>query len=118
MEDAVACKARLRFIEVAQFFPIIDKAYKAEEAKKRQISHVMLISVSVLSLFLLVAIFFLYRWMRKLSVMRENLSVAYQQLQHVNEELKAVNQELEQTGRIKEVYIARYLDRCVIYLEN
>lgn len=50
--------------------------------------------------------------------MRENLSVAYQQLQHVNEELKAVNQELEQTGRIKEVYIARYLDRCVIYLEN
>lgn len=118
MEDAVACKARLRFIEVAQFFPIIDKAYKAEEAKKRQISHVMLISVSVLSLFLLVAIFFLYRWMRKLSVMRENLSVAYQQLQHVNEELKAVNQELEQTGRIKEVYIARYLDRCVIYLEK
>ena len=118
MEDAVVCKARLRFIEVAQFFPIIDKAYKAEEAKKRQISHIMLISVSVLSLFLLAAIFFLYRWMRKLSVMRENLSVAYQQLQHVNEELKAVNQKLEQTGRIKEVYIARYLDRCVIYLEK
>ena len=38
MEDAVACKARLRFIEVAQFFPIIDKAYKVEEAKKRQIN--------------------------------------------------------------------------------
>ena len=29
-----------------------------------------------------------------------------------------VNDELEQTGKIKEVYIARYLDRCVIYLDK
>ena len=34
MEDAVACNARLRFIEVTQFFPIIDKAYKLKEEKR------------------------------------------------------------------------------------
>ena len=72
MEDAVACNARLRFIEVTQFFPIIDKAYKLKEEKERQISRTLLISVSLLSLFL----------------------------------------------KIKEVYIARYLDRCVIYLDK
>lgn len=33
MEDAVACNARLRFIEVTEFFPIIDKAYKLKEEK-------------------------------------------------------------------------------------
>lgn len=33
MEDAVSCNARLRFIEVAQFYPIIDKAYKLKEKK-------------------------------------------------------------------------------------
>ena len=34
MEDAVACNARLRFIEVTEFFPIIDKAYKLKEEKE------------------------------------------------------------------------------------
>ena len=71
----------------------------------------MLISVSLLSLFLLIAIFYLYRWMKKLSVMRRNLSLA-------NKQMSAVNAELEQTGKIKEVYIARYLDRCVNYLDK
>ncbi len=40
-----------------------------------------------------------------------NLSLANQQMQEVNAELA-------QTGKIKEVYIARYLDRCVIYLDK
>lgn len=94
MEDAVACNARLRFIEVTEFFPIIDKAYKLKEEKERAVSRAMLISVSLLSLFLLIAIFYLYRWMKKLSVMRRNLSLA-------NKQMSAVNAELEQTGKIK-----------------
>ena len=111
MEDAVSCNARLRFIEVTQFFPIIDKAYKLKEQRERQISRALLISVSLLSLFLIAAIFYLYRWMKKLSAMRRDLSQA-------NKRLTDVNDELEQTGKIKEVYIARYLDRCVIYLDK
>jgi len=109
MEDAVACNARLRFMEVTEFFPIIDKAYKLKEERERAVS--LLISVSLLSLFLLIAIFYLYRWMKKISVMRRNLSLA-------NKQMSAVNKELEQTGKIKEVYIARYLDRCVNYLDK
>ena len=94
MEDAVACNARLRFIEVTEFFPIIDKAYKLKEEKEQAVSRAMLISVSMLSLFLLIAIFFLYRWMKKLSAMRRDLSLA-------NRQMLAVNKELEQTGKIK-----------------
>lgn len=56
MEDAVSCNARLRFIEVTQFFPIIDKAYKLKDQRERQISRALLISVSLLSLFLIAAI--------------------------------------------------------------
>mgnify|MGYP000014766478 FL=1 len=111
MEDAVACNARLRFMEVTEFFPIIDKAYKLKEERERAVSRAMLISVSLLSLFLLIAIFYLYRWMKKISVMRRNLSLA-------NKQMSSVNKELEQTGKIKEVYIARYLDRCVNYLDK
>ena len=71
----------------------------------------MLLCVSLLSFFLIIAVFYLYRWMKKLSVMRLNLKQA-------NNQLKFTNEELEQTGKIKEVYIARYLDRCVVYLDK
>lgn len=111
MEDAVSCNARLRFIEVTQFFPIIDKAYKLQEKREKETVRLLLISVSLLSLFLLAAVFYLYRWMRKLSSMRRTLSTA-------NKQLHAVNSALEQTGKIKEVYIAHYLDRCVSYLDK
>lgn len=111
MEDAVACNARLRFVEVTQFFPIIDKAYKLKEERERDISRTLLISVSLLSLFLLAAIVYLYRGMKKLSAMRRDLSLA-------NEQKQKVNDELMMTGKIKEVYIARYLDRCVAYLDK
>ncbi len=57
MEDAVSCNARLRFIEVTEFFPIIDKAYKQKEKEKSRIFHVLLISVSIMSFFQLAAIF-------------------------------------------------------------
>ena len=48
----------------------------------------------------------------------KNLSLVRQNLSHTNEKLKAANENLEQTGKIKEVYIARYLDRCVSYLNK
>ena len=111
MEDAVACNASLRYIEVAQFFPIIDKAYKLKEEKGRSVLNVLLIFVSLLSLALIAGVFWLYRWNKKLSAMRLNLSNA-------NEQLRLVNSELAQTGKIKETYIAHYLDRCVAYLDK
>lgn len=111
MDDAVFCNARLRFIEVAKFFPIIDKTYKLKEERSKFITRVMLVSVSLLSFFLIIAVFFLYRWMKKLSLMRENLK-------ETNSRLKLTNEVLEQTGKIKEVYIARYLERCISYLDK
>lgn len=111
MDDAVFCNARLRFIEVAEFFPIIDKAYKLKEEKGQLIMWVMLVSVSLLSVFLIVAVFYLYRWMKKLSLMRRNLKEA-------NHQLHLTNEALEQTGKIKEAYIARYLERCISYLDK
>ena len=44
-------------------------------------------------------------------MMRQNLSQA-------NEQLRLVNRELAQTGKVKEVYIAHYLDQCVSYLDK
>ena len=111
MDDAVACNARLRFSEVTEFFPIVDKAYKLKEERGRAIRHGLLFFVSFLSLALIIGICWLYRWNKKLSAMRQNLSVA-------NEQLRLVNRELAQTGRVKEAYIAHYLELCVAYLDK
>ena len=111
MEDAVACNASLRYIEVAQYFPIIDKAYKLKEERGRTFRYGLLFFASFLSLVLFVCVFWLYRWNKKLSAMRQHLSVA-------NEQLRLMNTELAQTGKIKEAYIAHYLDRCVAYLDK
>jgi hypothetical protein len=111
MDDAVACNASLRYIEVAQYFPIIDKAYKLKEERGRTIRYGLLFFASFLSLVLIISVFWLYRWNQKLAMMRQNLSQA-------NEQLRSVNRELEQTGKVKEVYIAHYLDQCVSYLDK
>lgn len=111
MEDAVACHARLRSLEVTEIYPIIDRAYKEKEAHERAVVTGLLVGISLLALLLIVAVFYLYYWMKKLAAMRRSLFQA-------NKQLQAANESLEQTGRIKEVYIARYLDRCVGYLDK
>lgn len=111
MEDAVACNARLRFMEVTAIYPIIDKAYRSKDLQEKTVTRWMLVVLSLFVIVLVVLSFYLYRWMKKLSLMRKNLYSA-------NRNLVTANQKLAQTGKIKEVYIARYLDRCVSYLEK
>ena len=111
MDDAVACNARLRFSEVTEFFPIVDKAYKLKEERGQTIRYGLLCFSSFLSLALIVGVFWLYRWNKKLSLMRQHLS-------QTNDQLRLVNKELAQTGKIKEAYIAHYLELCVTYLDN
>jgi hypothetical protein len=111
MEDAVDCNARLRFIEVSQFFPIIDKAHNLEEAKDKCLMRTFLIVLSVLGVALIVVIFFLFRWMIRLKAIRRYLS-------ETNRQMYDINKKLEETGKIKDVYIAKYLDRCASYLNK
>lgn len=111
MEDAVACNARLRFLEVTEFYPIIDRAYQAQLREKHVLMRNMLICVSVLVLLLIVSTVYLYYWMKKLQVMRRHLHEA-------NRQLVSTNQNLEEAGKIKEAYIGRYLDKCVGYLDK
>lgn len=111
MEDAVACNARLRYIEVTELYPAIHKAYNMHEEARQKTIKTMLVIVCILLLLLSVAIFYLFNWMKKLSSTRKKLSEA-------NGNLVLVNKELKETGKIKEIYIMRYLDKCVNYLEK
>jgi len=125
LEDALFCNARLRTYEISQMLPIIDKAYQNQtEARQKQLV-TSLASISILSLFLLIAIFFVYRQMRKLSAARKELSFVNEQLNNLNHELLATNNQLKSTNEtlveanlIKEEYIGRYMDQCSVYIDK
>jgi hypothetical protein len=125
LDDALFCNARLRTIEISQMLPIIEKAYQLEtKARQRQLT-IFLISISILSLFLLIVLFLLYRQMKKLTKARIDLSLANGQLNILNKELFATNQQLKETNNtlleanlIKEEYIGRYMDQCSIYIDK
>ncbi|MDP4240415.1 MAG: DUF6377 domain-containing protein [Bacteroidota bacterium] len=125
LDDALFCDARLRTIEISGMVPIIDKAYQLQTQARQHDLIISLVSISLLSLFLIVAIFFVYRQMKKLALTRKHLSLANDQLQVLNQELsdtnlqlKVTNDTLLEANLIKEEYIGRYMDQCSVYIDK
>lgn len=139
MEDASYCKAGLRSIEASNIFPIIDKQYKQREKEQRQRDHVLMYALVALSFVLIGVVLYLRKQMQKLREMRhqqtrnnaelaaanqrmheanEKLQAALQKVKNTNEELQNTYSQLRMTDKVKEEYIARYLNRCRMYLDQ
>lgn len=139
MEDASYCKAGLRSIEASTIFPIIDKQYKQREKAQRERDHLLMYGLVGLLLMLIAMVVYLRKQMLKLRQMRQKqslynkqLSAANQQMHEANEKLQAALQEVKRTNeelqntysqlrmtdKVKEEYIARYLNRCRMYLDQ
>ncbi len=117
MDDANFCEAKLRTMEVSNIFPIIDKAYKQKELENRKGVLFFTAILVALVLVLLIGLFFMLKQNKKLSLTRQKLADANNDLTRVNDELNAANKNLIKTDRIKEEYIARFLERCRSYLD-
>lgn len=125
MEDAAACNARLRKLEILEIFPIINDAYQQKTEKQQEQMKWALISISLLSIFLLLAIFYVYKQMKKVAAARREVIDANKQLKVLNEELHCSNAQLKEANHsiaensyLKEEYIGRYMDQCSVYLEK
>jgi hypothetical protein len=132
MEDAMFCNARLRTYEVSQIFPIIDSAYQGNVNKQKSELQLFLILLSILSVFLIIAVIYVYRQMRrvarirkelidaniKLNALNTDLQSIINQLNNVNKELSDVNNELSEANQIKEAYIGHFLDLCSTYINK
>ena len=123
MEDANFCNAKLRTMEISEVFPIIEKSYKQKERLARQTERGLLLGVSVMTIMLVLVVLYLRSQMHKLSQTRQQLSVANDQLEQANrllgqrnDMLQESNAMLQQMDRVKEEYIALFLDRCRTYL--
>ena len=125
LEDATLCNARLRTLEISQVFPIIDQAYQLKTKRQQQEMKVSLICISLLSVFLLVAIFFVYKQMKKVAAARREVIDTNKRLKELNDELhlsnaqlKEANHSIAENSYLKEEYIGRYMDQCSVYLEK
>ena len=123
LEDALFCNARLRTYEISKMLPIINEAYQKQNETNRLQLMLFLISASILSVFLLVLLFLLYKQMKKLSKAKQDLSVANGKLSELNTELNTFNEKLNETNYtlteanlLKEIYIGRYMDQCSDYI--
>ena len=108
LEDATLCNARLRTLEISQVFPIIDQAYQLKTKRQQQEMKVSLICISLLSVFLLVAIFFVYKQMKKVAAARREVVDTNTLLQELNEELHDSNSQLKEMNHT--LSEANYID--------
>lgn len=125
MDDAVACNARLRILEILEIFPIINDAYQQKSEKQQEQMKWALASISLLSIFLLLAIFYVYKQMRRVAAARREVLEANKRLKELNDELhyangklKEANHSIAENSYLKEEYIGRYMDQCSVYLEK
>ena len=110
MEDAAFCKARLRSVEASSIFPIIDRAYKKQVKERDNLARTLIYGLCMLAIILVMTIVSLRSQMKRLSFTRKQLALANSQMEKVNKNLMA-------TAKVKEEYIARYLERCRSYID-
>lgn len=111
MDDAVACNSRWRIFEVQEVFPLINEAYHHNLSRQRMIVDITLIIISLLFVFLAIALIYIYRQMRKVAQARRDA-------QKANEQLKKMNTELAESSYIKEEYIGHYIGLCSVYIQK
>ena len=118
IDDAIFCNARYRAVEISSSYPIINASYRAKEKNQKDNLQVSLSIISVLSLFLVAGIIYIYSQMKRLSFIREELSDMNQKLSELNRDLLVVNNRLKESNRIKEEYIAHFFDLCSTYVNK
>ena len=125
IEDAIFCNVKFRTVQMSEFYSIINTAYLEKEADRKSQLKFYLILISILSFFLILAIIYVYKQMKKVSKIKEELDVTGQKLAELNQEIIKANYELEdrnlqlsESNHIKEEYIAHFFDLCSTYINK
>jgi len=125
IEDAVFSKVQFRTAQMAEFYSIINASHQAKEAKSNSTLKKYLALISILSLFLILLVLYVYKQMRKLSSIKEKLSQVNEKLRLLNKDVNEANEllndkniQLEESNHIKEQYIAQFFNLCSTYIDK
>lgn len=125
IEDAVFSGVQFRTAQMSEFYSIINASYQAKEAQTHSKLKTYLILISILSLFFVLLVMYIYKQMKKLACIKEKLSRTNTQLVELNKELNGINDllyeknaQLSETNLVKEQYIAQFFHLCSTYIDK
>ncbi len=118
IDDAIFCNVRYRTIEISSSYPIINASYQEKEKKQKNTLQILLTLISLLLIFLAAGLVYIYRQMKRLSMIRKELYRTNLQLGQLNKDLLVANDSLKESNFIKEEYIAHFFDLCSTYIDK
>lgn len=125
IEDALYCNVQFRTLLMSEVYSIINTVYLEREAQRKSDLQIYLLCISLLSLFLLVAIIYVYKQMKKVSRIRTELYETSQKLAELNKDITETNSQLQESNLqlsesnlVKEEYIAHFFNLCSTYINK
>lgn len=118
VDDLFKTKARVQMQSLEELLPVITSAYNAKKESDSGKLKYLLISLAVVSLFLLVAIFFVYKSKKKAVLLKVVAQKTNLRLNESNSRLNDINKRLLEDDRIKEMYIGQYINMCSSYIDR
>lgn len=125
IEDALYCNVQFRTLLMSEVYSIINTVYLEKEAKRKTELQLYLLCISLLSVFLVAAVIYVYKQMKKVSRIRGELYETSQELAKLNKEITETNEQLQETNsqlsesnHVKEEYIAHFFSLCSTYINK
>lgn len=117
--------SKLRYVSNLPLLNLAEEAYKKMILARQHTLMIYTICISVLVLFLLVSLVFIFLQLERISKVQndlnnsnELLSQYNEEIQNVNERLQESNEKLQQANTIKEKYLAYFIQQCFVYIND
>ncbi len=125
LEDARFYNNRLRIIEISNKLPVIVNSYQQTLNARNRVQMIAIIAVSLLLLFLLVAITYIVKQTKRLRLQQRELQKNNDSLSELNTRQKDLNTQLHKlnallmdTNRKREGLAKLYIDLCAKYISR
>ncbi len=125
LNDALYCNVQFRTNYLIQFFTFINANYKEKIETQRSQLLLYLFLISLLSLFLIAAVIYVYKQKDKVSSIRKKLDEMNTELIRLNDNISQKNNQLNErntllldANQIKEEYIAHFFNLCSSYINK
>ncbi|PAM94976.1 hypothetical protein B4N84_06725 [Flavobacterium sp. IR1] len=125
IEDALYCNVQFRTLLMSEVYSIINTVYLEKEAKRKTELQLYLLCISLLSVFLIIAVIYVYKQMKKVSRIRAELYETSQKLAELNKDITETNKQLQErnsqlseSNHVKEEYIAHFFNLCSAYINK
>lgn len=119
--DATFYSARMRGAQAGVLIPVIDASYDATRRAMSDKLKFYVSVISVLAIILALAVLLILLQLKRLSKSHakvsqasDELAILYEEVSSANNGLARLNDSLEESNRIKEEYVARFMSYCSV----